>query len=100
VVLPPRKSHPETPAIALGFFVSAPAKRQEVAMHKTLLLVVVLLCGCQSQPIRTYDTAQADYVRKVMTKCATIIAEHAFMLPPEQRDWHYQRCLVQSNVTI
>lgn len=69
-------------------------------MHKTLLLVVVLLCGSQSQPIRPYDTAQADYVRKVMTKCAAIIAKHAFMLAPGEADWHYQRCLVQSNVTI
>lgn len=69
-------------------------------MHKTLLLVVVLLCGCQAQPIRAYNTAQADYVREVMTQCATIIGQLAFMLPPGQRDWHYQRCLVQNNATI
>lgn len=69
-------------------------------MHKTLLLVAILLCGCQSQPIRTYDTAQTDYVREVMNQCAAIIAKHAFMLPPGQANWHYQRCLVQNNATI
>lgn len=69
-------------------------------MHKTLLLVAILLCGCQVQPIRAYNTAQADYVREVMTQCAAIIAKHAFMIAPGEADWHYQRCLVQNNATI
>lgn len=73
---------------------------QEVATHKALLLVVVLLCGCQAQPIRAYNTAQADYVREAMTQCAVIIAKHAFMLDPGEANWHYQRCLVQNNATI
>lgn len=69
-------------------------------MHKTLLLVAILLCGCQSPPIRTYDTAQADYVREVMTQCAAIIAKHAFMLAPGEADWHYQRCLLANGAVI
>ena len=69
-------------------------------MHKTLILVAILLCGCANPPLRQFNTAQADHVRQVMTQCAAIIAKHAFMLAPGEANWHYQRCLVQNNATI
>lgn len=49
-------------------------------MHKTLVLVAILLCGCADPPLRQFNTAQADHVRQVMEQCAAIIAKHAFML--------------------
>lgn len=51
-------------------------------MHKTLVLVAILLCGCADPPLRQFNTAQADHVRQVMEQCAAIIAKHAFMLAP------------------
>lgn len=69
-------------------------------MHKTLVLAAILLCGCANPPLRQFNTAQADHVRQVMEQCAAIIAQLSFMLPPDQSDWHYQRCLVQNNATI
>jgi hypothetical protein len=73
----------------------------EVAMHKPLLLcVVLLLCACNSpDSIRSYSDGQAVRNMSVMVQCAALIKK---LNPPTDAvsNQHYQRCLLANGAVI
>lgn len=69
-------------------------------MHKTVLLVAILLSACSQPSPNSFSHGFSDRARSVMVQCAQIIAKAPYPLTPAQANWHYQRCLVQNNATI
>ena len=69
-------------------------------MHKTLVFVAILLCGCSTPPARQYSSGQAEHVRDVMEQCAVIIRSLKIITTDAERDWHYSQCLLQNGAVI
>ena len=68
-------------------------------MKVIAILLSIALAGCEAPVQRQYSDGNARRVREVMWQCAMII-KGMDLATDDEKDWHYQRCLVQNNAVI
>lgn len=67
------------------------------------LLVLAGSAGCtqsKNTAVNAYSDGASRRNLSVMVQCADIISKAPVTLTDPERDWHYQRCLIQNGATI
>lgn len=65
------------------------------------LLIFASVSGCKPYSLeRTYTDGASQWNLSVMLQCGAAIAKAPFVLTDDEKNLHYQRCIVRNGATI